>query len=35
MTLSVTKGNLIYQGGNANTVRKAMLSVTELLGLGN
>ncbi|MDR1052551.1 MAG: hypothetical protein LBL39_00085 [Planctomycetaceae bacterium] len=29
-----TKGNLINKGGNDNAVRKAMLSIAKLLGLG-
>jgi hypothetical protein len=32
--LLATKGNLINKGCNDNTVRKAMLSSAELLGLG-
>ncbi|MDR1053413.1 MAG: hypothetical protein LBL39_04490 [Planctomycetaceae bacterium] len=35
MVSLATKINVINKGCNANAVRKAMLSSTELLGLGN
>jgi hypothetical protein len=34
LVLLATKGNLINKGCNANVVRKAMLSSTELLEIG-
>jgi hypothetical protein len=35
VVLFATKGNFINKGCNVNAVRKAMLSSTELLKLGN
>jgi hypothetical protein len=35
VTLLATKGNLINKGAMIKSVRKAMLSNAELLGLGN
>jgi hypothetical protein len=35
IVLLATKGNLTNKGCNPNAVRKAMLSIAELLGLDN